>query len=162
MTASTLVILAMTLAPHLTQPSGYAQAQQAPPRPRPAAPVQPAAANTITLTGCAVASVDREDTLQLVAAEPDKARPVGTAGVSPAWTVPAYLLLGGMVSFAEHANKTVEITGTLETTAEAPDSRRQTTTTTTAAIAAPARLRVQSAKVVAATCTPKQPKQQKK
>jgi hypothetical protein len=156
MTASTLVILAMTLAPHLTQ--------QAPPRPRPATPVQSAAVapNTITLTGCAVPSVDREDTLQLVAAEPDKARPVGTAGVSPAWTVPAYLLLGGMVSFAEHANKTVEITGTLETTAEAPDPRRQSTTTTAAAIAAPARLHVQSAKVIAATCTPKQPRQQKK
>ena len=149
MTTSALVILAMTLA-------------QAPPRPPVVSPAQAKPqvdpAKAITLTGCAVAAIDREDTLQLVPAEPEPGRPVGTAGTSPAWTVPAFLLLGGAISFAEHHNKTVEITGILEPPTEAPEDPKKagdTTMRTAQTPPAPARLQVQSAKVIASTCTPK-------
>jgi len=163
MTTSALVILAMTLAPVAeAMPFGVTQDQQAPPRPPVVSPAQAKPqvdpAKTITLTGCAVAAVDREDTLQLVPAEPEPGRPVGTTGASPAWTVPAYLLLGGSISFAEHHNKTVEITGILDPApdaAEDPKKTGDTTTRTAQTPPAPVRLQVQSAKVVAATCTPR-------
>ena len=138
-----------------------AQQQQTPPPPAVPvpAPQQADAAKAVMFTGCVVAAVDREDTFQLVPAEPDPARPVGTSGTTPAWTVPAYLLLGGTISFAEHANKLVEITGTIEPAGAVPaaDPKKAGDTTQRAAQdAAPvARLHVQSAKVVAATCTPK-------
>jgi len=112
------------------------------------------AATTVTLTGCVVPA-DTEDTFQLVPAQPEPARPVGTSGTSPAWTVPAYLLLGGTISFAEHANKTVEITATLEPAGAPAPSTGDTTSRTAAADAAVPHLHVQSAKVVASTCTPR-------
>lgn len=125
----------------------------------PAPPAQADAAKTVMFTGCVIAALDREDSFQLVPAEPDPARPVGTSGVSPAWTVPAYLLLGGTVSFAEHLNKTVEVTGTLDAAGAAPvadPKKTGDTTQRTGQAAAPvAQIHVQSAKVVAATCTPK-------
>lgn len=148
MTASSLVILAMTLASPPQAPAATPAAQADARKP-------------ITLTGCVVAATDREDTLQLVAAEPEPGRPVGTTGASPAWTVPSYLLLGGMVRFSEHANRTVEITGILEPAVEAPaDPKKTGDTTSRAAPPAPpaARLQVQHAKVVASTCTPKKDK----
>jgi hypothetical protein len=148
MTATSLVILAMTLAPPSQAPAA-AQAAQADAR------------KPITLTGCVVAATDREDTLQLVAAEPEPGRAVGTAGISPAWTVPSYLLLGGIVRFSEHANRTVEITGVLEPPVDAPaDPKKTGDTTSRTAPPAPAvaRLQVQHAKVVASTCTPKKDK----
>lgn len=120
---------------------------------------QAEAARPVMFTGCVVAAVDREDTFQLVPAEPDPARPAGTTGATPPWAVPAYLLLGGTISFAEHADKLVEITGTIEPpgAAPAPDPKKAGDTTQRAAQDAPpvARLHVQSAKVVAATCRPK-------
>ena len=136
MTAPSLLVLAVTFAPLFA-----AGVQQ-----RPAAPVSPP--KPIILTGCVVPSIDPEDMLQLVPAEPVPSRPVGTTGPSPAWTVPAYLLLGGNLSTGVHANKTVEITGVLDTAAEAAPA-------TTPAVA---RLQVQSAKVIAQTCTPKKQK----
>ena len=154
MTATSLVIFAMTLAP-----LDMAQGQQAPPTA--AVPAQTAAQadarKLMTLTGCVIAAPDREDILQLVAAEPEPSRPVGTTGASPAWTVPSYLLLGGMVRFAEHANRTVEITGVLEPADPSADPKTagDTTSRTTQTAPVPARLQVQSAKVVASTCTPK-------
>lgn len=117
------------------------------------------AAKPVILTGCVVAAADREDAFQLVPAESEPGRPVGTSGTPPVWTVPAYLLLGGTVSFAEHMNKTVEVTGTIEPagTAVPPDPKKtgDTTQRTQQAAAPIARLHVQSAKVVASTCTPR-------
>lgn len=117
------------------------------------------AAKSVILTGCVVAAADREDMFQLVPAESDPGRPVGTAGVPPVWTVPAYLLLGGTVSFAEHLNRTVEVTGTIEPAGAADNSDPKKTGDTTQrnqqAAAPIARLNVQSAKVVASTCTPR-------
>lgn len=149
MTATSLVILAVTLAPFA---SAASQQQTAPASEAP---------KPIILTGCVVPALDHEDMLQLVPAETDPSRPVGTAGPAPVWTVPAYLLLGGSLTSGVHANKTVEITGILDPVVEPVEPRRagDTTSRTAAPPApAPARLQVQSAKVIAATCTPRQPK----
>lgn len=142
------------------------QAQQAPGKPAP----QREAGTAVTFTGCVVPALAPEDHFQLVPAEPDPARPVGTSGTSPAWTVSSYLLLGGVVSFAEHSNKLVEVTGTVEPEPPAPaDPKRGDTTSRTQAggtqvataqgnarVALPsARLNVTAAKVVAGTCTPR-------
>ena len=115
----------------------------------------------VMLTGCVIAAPDREDSFQLVPAEVDPARAVGTSGSpSPAWTVPAYLLLGGNVN-AEHVMKTVEITGTIDVapapTDVAPKKTGDTTSRTPQAPApAPiAQMHVQVVRVVAPTCTPK-------
>jgi hypothetical protein len=153
MTTSSLVMIAATLALHPIA----AQQQTAPPSAK--VPIQAAAADTskpITLTGCVVVTADREDMLQLVPAEPDPARPVGTSGVSPVWTVPSYLLLGGMVRFAEHANRLVEVTGVPEPPVEAPADPKKPAEPATTTAAPMARLQVQGAKVVAASCTPRQ------
>jgi hypothetical protein len=144
------------------------QAQQQQQQPPPAAPVAAAqqqadAPKAVMFTGCVIAAPDREDSFQLVPAEADAARAVGTSGsASPAWTVPAYLLLGGNVN-AEHLMKTVEITGTIDvapapTEAAAPAAPKKTgdTTSRTQQAAAPmAQMHVQAVKVVAASCTPK-------
>ena len=116
-------------------------------------------AKTVMLTGCVITAPDREDSFQLVPAEPDPARPVGTSGSpSPAWTVPAYLLLGGSIT-AEHVSKTVEITGTIDPApapAVADPKKTGDTTQRTQQAAAPiAQFQVQHVKIVAATCTPK-------
>lgn len=117
------------------------------------------AARSVILTGCVIAAADREDSFQLVPAESEPGRPVGTSGAAPVWPVSAYLLLGGTVSFAEHLNKTVEITGTIEppgAPAEPDPKKTGDTTQRAQQAAAPiARLTVQSAKVVAGTCTPR-------
>ena len=156
MTATSLVIVAMTLAPAMHT----AQGQQAPPTTAGRAQAQADARKPITLTGCVIVAPDREDILQLVAAEPERGRTVGTSGVSPAWTVPSYLLLGGIVRFAEHANRTVEITGVLEPADPSADPKTagDTTSRTAQTAPAPARLQVQDAKVVASTCTPRKEK----
>lgn len=126
---------------------GVQQMQQ----PAPPQPLQPA---SVTLTGCVV-SADAEDTFKLVPAEPDPSLPVGTSGTTPGWAVPGYLLTGGTVSFAEHANKTVEVTGTIDaTSAPAAPPVGDTTQRATQAPAL-ARLAVQTAKVIAETCTPR-------
>ena len=138
------------------------QQQQAPPPPTPAPAAQKAEApKAVMLTGCVIAAPDREDSFQLVPAEPDPARPVGTSGApSPAWTVPAYLLLGGNVT-AEHVSKTVEITGTIDPApapadaAADPKKTGDTTQRTQPAAAPVAQFQVQNVKIVAATCTPK-------
>jgi hypothetical protein len=126
--------------------------------PPPSPQQQPDADTAIILTGCVVPATGLEDMFQLVPAEPERGRPVGTAGTSPAWTVPLYLLVGGSIT-AEHLNKTVEVTGTLQPPgAPVVVDPKQTgdTTTRTGQAAAPAvRLQVQAAKVVAATCTPR-------
>ena len=127
-----------------------AGAQQQPQTPAP---------TPVIFTGCVVAAADREDHFQLVPAEPGAARPVGTSGTSPAWTVPAYLLLGGSIN-AEHVNKTVEVTGTIDPApapAAQPDPKRtgDTTARTQPAPAAIAQMHVQAVKVVAASCTPR-------
>jgi hypothetical protein len=128
---------------------GVQQAQQPAPLPQ---PQQPA---SVTLTGCVV-SAEAEDTFKLVPAEPDPSRPVGTSGTTPAWAVPGYLLTGGTVSFAEHANKTVEVTGTIDPTlAPAAPPVGDTTQRTAPQPLALARLSVQTAKVIADTCTPR-------
>ena len=143
MTAA-LVILATALA--VSQQTPQRPAQQADP------------AKTMMFTGCVIAAPDREDSFQLVAAEPEPGRPVGTSGTSPAWTVPAYLLLGGVVS-AEHLLKTVEIVGTVDPApapAEPDPKKTGDTTARTQQAAAPmAQMHVQTVKVVASTCTPK-------
>jgi len=149
---ATLVILATGLSLGLQTPQ------------RPAPPADPAKA--VMFTGCIIAAPDREDSFQLVPAEPEPGRPVGTSGTSPAWTVPAYLLLGGMVS-AEHLLKTVEITGTLDPAPAPvePDPKKpgDTTSRTQQAAAPIAQMHVQAVKIVAATCTPKKaPQQQNK
>lgn len=142
--------------------------QQAPPV-KPAPPSAEAdAAKTVTFTGCVIAAPDREDSFQLVQAAPDPAKPVGTSGApAPAvWAVPAYLLLGGNVG-AEHVAKTVEIVGTIDA-APAPaaaaqaDPKKTGDTTSRTPQEAPAvgQLQVQSVKIVAPTCTPKQKDQQ--
>ena len=123
---------------------------------------QAEAPKAVMFTGCVIAAPDREDHFQLVPAEPDAARPVGTSGTTPAWTVPAYLLLGGSIN-AEHLNKTVEVTGTIDpapapATQPQPDPKKTgDTTQRTQAAAAPAvaQMHVQSVKVVAASCTPR-------
>ncbi|MEX2272222.1 MAG: hypothetical protein WD690_12165 [Vicinamibacterales bacterium] len=162
MTAAILVMLAMT--PASVQPFDVAQgapsevqAQAPPPTAAAQAQAKPQTdpAKTIILTGCVVPALDREDSLQLVPAEPDPGRPVGTSGVSPAWTVPSYLLLGGIVKFSEHGNRTVEIRGVLDPIVVAPDPKGDTTMRTGQAAPVVARLQVQSAKVLAETCTPK-------
>ena len=162
MTATSLVIFAMTLAPAMGsgQSGDAAQGQQAPPTSAAqarTAVAQDDASKPMTLTGCVIVAPDREDILQLVAAQPEPSRPVGTSGASPAWTVPSYLLLGGMVRFAEHANRTVEITGVLEPADPSADPKTagDTTSRTAQTAPVPARLQVQSAKVVASTCTPR-------
>jgi hypothetical protein len=157
MTATLILTAALALGVQQQQQ----QQQQTPP---PAAPVPAAAAQkadapaAVMFTGCVIAAPDREDSFQLVPAEPDPARPVGTSGApSPAWTVPAFLLLGGNVT-AEHLSKTVEITGTIDPApAPAADPKKtgDTTQRTGQAAAPVAQLQVQSVKIVAATCTPK-------
>lgn len=147
------------------------QQQQAPPaKPAPPSAAQADAAKAVTFTGCVIAAPDREDSFQLVQAAPDPATPVGTSGAPAAWAVPAYLLLGGSVS-AEHLGKTVEIVGTIDAApapaAPAPvqaDPKKAGDTTSRTQQEAPAagQLQVQSLKIVAATCTPKQKDQQAK
>jgi hypothetical protein len=128
---------------------------QAPP---PQTPQQPDPDKAVILTGCVVPAAGIEDTFQLVPAEPEPGRPVGTAGTTPAWAVPLYLLMGGTIT-AEHLNKTVEVTGTIEPPGAPPvEDPKKTgdTTMRTGQTAAPAaRLQVTSAKIVAATCTPR-------
>jgi hypothetical protein len=119
---------------------------------------QPDPDKAVILTGCVVPATGLEDMFQLVPAEPERGRPVGTAGTSPAWTVPLYLLVGGSIT-AEHLNKTVEVTGTIQPpgapAVEDPKRTGDTTMRTGQAAAPAARLQVQAAKVVAATCTPR-------
>lgn len=119
---------------------------------------QPDADKAIILTGCVVPAAGVEDMFQLVPAEPERGRPVGTAGTSPAWTVPLYLLVGGSIT-AEHLNKTVEVTGTIQPpgapVVEDPKKTGDTTMRTGQASAPAARLQVQAVKIVAATCTPR-------
>lgn len=167
MTATLVITAALALG---VQQGQQQQQQTPPPPPVQAAPAAPAsaaqqadAARAVIFTGCVVAAPNREDSFHLVPAEADPARPVGTSGAPPAWTVPAYLLLGGNVT-AEHLNKTIEITGTIDPapapapagapTAD-PKKSGDTTSRTQDAAAAVAQMHVQSVKVVAATCTPK-------
>lgn len=165
---TTAVALGFT-APLQQEPQQQQQQQQQQAPPPAAKPDAPAAtqadAKTVILTGCVIASANREDTFELVAAEADPAKPVGTSGAAPVWTVPAYRLLGGIVS-AEHVTKTVEITGTIDPAGApvAPDPAKTGDTTQRAGQdAAPiAQLHVQNAKVVSDTCTPKQAKAQNK
>lgn len=161
------VILTTVLAVGLQAPQQQQQQQQqqAPPaKPAPPSAAQADAAKAVTFTGCVIAAPDREDSFQLVPAAPDPAKPVGTSGTAPAWAVPAYLLLGGNVS-AEHLTKTVEIVGTIDPApapaAPAPaqsDPKKAGDTTSRAQNAppAPGQLHVQSVKVIADTCTPRQ------
>ncbi len=164
---TTIVILATALALGFTAAPQQGQQQATPPAATPATPMaaQADAAKSVIFTGCVVASANREDTFELVPAEPDPARPVGTSGAAPVWTVPAYRLLGGIVS-AEHLNKTVEITGTLDAPGAPvePDPARTGDTTQRAQQAAApiAQLQVQNAKIVADKCTPKQANAQNK
>jgi hypothetical protein len=160
----TSVILATALAIGV-QPFGFAQAGpgnvegQTPPPQSQQPPASKPDATAVTFTGCVVPAPDMEDTLRFVPAEPEPGRPVGTAGTSPAWTVPGFLLLGGVVNFAEHGNKTVEITGIIEPPGAAvepdPKTGGDTTSRTGQAAAPMARLQVQSVKIVSATCTPR-------
>ena len=157
MTATFVMTVALAL--------GIQTQQQAPPAPPVPAAQQADAAKTVMLTGCVIAAPDREDSFQLVPAEADPARPVGTSGSpSPAWTVPAYLLLGGNIS-AEHLSKTIEITGTIDPapapTEPDPKKTGDTTQRTQQAAAPIAQFHVQNVKVVAATCTPKKAVQAK-
>lgn len=119
---------------------------------------QPDSEKAVILTGCVVSAPEIEDMFQLVPAEPERGRPVGTTGTSPAWTVPLYLLVGGSIT-AEHLNKTVEVTGTIQPPGAPvvvdPKKTGDTTMRTGQAAAPAARLQVQAAKVVAATCTPR-------
>jgi len=150
------VILAGALALGVQAPP---QSQQPPPDPKTKAPSAQARQDAaVILTGCVVPAPDIEDTFQLVPAEPERGRPVGTAGTSPAWTVPLYLLVGGSIT-AEHLNKTVEVTGTIQPPGapviEDPKKTGDTTMRTGQAAAPAARLHVEAAKVVAAACTPR-------
>ena len=160
MTAAVLVMLSMTLTqvPAAEQPFGAAQGAPPPP-PTTAAAQQTEPVKPVILVGCVVTSPEMEDSLRLVPAEPEPGRPVGTTGTSPAWTVPAYLLLGGIVSFAEHNNRTVEITGTIApddpVVPEPPRTGDTTSRTQTPAIPV-ARMHVLAVKVIAPTCKPKQ------
>ncbi|HEX6324103.1 MAG TPA: hypothetical protein VFZ36_10295 [Vicinamibacterales bacterium] len=129
------------------------------------APPQSQQDTAVILTGCVVPAPEIEDTFQLVPAEPEPGRPVGTAGTSPAWTVPLYLLVGGSIT-AEHLNKTVEVTGTIQPPGAPvvvdPKKTGDTTMRTGQAAAPAARLQVRTAKVVAATCTPRKSDRQAK
>jgi hypothetical protein len=150
--------LVMTAALAFGQVAQQQQQQQAPPPPPVPAAQKAEAPKPVMFTGCVIAAPDREDHFQLVPATPDAARPIGTSGTSPAWTVPAYLLLGGNIS-AEHLSKTVEVTGTIDP-APAPaaaDPKRtgDTTSRTEPPPAAVAQLHVQTVKIVNATCTPR-------
>lgn len=136
-------------------------AQDGPTRVKGQAPLpqqEPDAAKAVILTGCVVPALEIEDTFQLVPAEPQRGRPIGTAGLSPAWTVPLYLLVGGSVT-AEHLNKTVEVTGTIQPPGAPvimdPKKTGDTTMRAGQAAAPAARLQVQAARIVAATCTPR-------
>jgi hypothetical protein len=157
------VVLTAALALGLQMPQ-----QQPPAKPAPPSAAQDAP-KVVMFTGCVIAAPDREDSFHLVQSVPDPAKPVGTTG-SPAvvWTVPAFLLLGGQVS-AEHLSRTVEISGTIdaapapEAAAVAqPDPKKPGDTTSRTQQTAPAigQLHVQSVKVIAQNCTPKQKDQQ--
>src|SRR5215475_8676982 len=169
----TAVLLTTTVAMHAQQPPGAAQpptpstppSTAPPPATQPPTSAPPAAAtqdsaNKITVTGCLQAAPGGPTGTTGASASAEKfvltnitPNSNDAAGAKTTSTVRSYRLVANDEALAPHAGKKIEVTGTLDNQAStSPGSSSASSASSASANDAP-RLIVESAKIIAPTCT---------